>query len=30
VLKGFFSRYPIPIIDNGHLLRDMVMLRQEF
>jgi GNAT superfamily N-acetyltransferase len=29
VLKGFFSRYPIPIIENGHLLRDMVMLRQE-
>ena len=30
VLKDFFRRYPIPIIDNGHLLRDMVMLRQEF
>ena len=30
VLKGFFSRYPIPIIENGQLLRDMVMLRQEF
>ena len=27
VIRGFFSRYPEPIVENGRLCRDMVMLR---
>jgi hypothetical protein len=27
ILRGFFLRYPEPIIENGLLARDMVMLR---
>ena len=30
ILPGFFLRYPMPIIENGQLLKDMVMLRLEF
>ena len=29
ILKDFFLRYPEPIIENGQLCRDMVMLRFE-
>lgn len=27
VLPDFFTQYPIPVIDNGQLCRDMVMMR---
>lgn len=27
ILRGFFLRYPEPIIENGQLVKDMVMLR---
>lgn len=30
VLPGYFLQYPEPIIENGQLLKDMVMLRLEF
>jgi len=29
ILPGFFLQYPEPIIENGQLLKDMVMLRLE-
>lgn len=29
ILPGFFLQYPEPIIENGRLLKDMVMLRLE-
>lgn len=27
ILPGFFTQYPVPVIENGQLCRDMVMLR---
>lgn len=30
ILRDYFARYPEPIIENGQLVRDMVMLRLTF
>ena len=29
ILRGHFLRYPEPIIENGQLLKDMVMLQRK-
>ena len=29
ILRGYFAQYPEPIIENGQLVRDMVMLRMK-